>query len=442
MIRSQLRAPLLAGLAGLAASLLLACASSLDEDLSAAAARAAASAANLTPAPSAGAEPVPTAEAAMSPGANAGPAAASVSASLEQAVLRAGERLLADARAQLGEAPRELVIDPVIDANTGQQTASSSAVGAQLASLIAAQAPIWKVLPLSRKALANAPLLLMGTLTATQPGEATSTPPETFRLWLTLADLRTGRIAAKRLVRVTTASVNAEPTRFFRDTATLTKDHTVSAYTKSCQIEARVGDPLDSHYLMRLPAQALLNEAITAYNEQKFETAHRLFVDASRVSDAYDLRVLNGRYLSSWRLGKKAEAAESMTRIVALGLAEKQLQFKILFEPGGTTMLPGTELRAQYRLWLREAARQADGKKLCVRVTGHASRNGTLAASEALSLRRAAVVRWILARDAPASASRFSAEGVGWRDNLIGLGSDDVRDTPDRRTELRVISCP
>ena len=364
---------------------------------------------------------------------------------IEVAVQRAADRLLGDALGTLGTAPRELVIDPLIDANTGQQTVASVAMGAQLSRLIAEKFPMWKVQPLSRKTLAHAPLLLIGTLTPVDLNEADNAvagPPDAFRIWLTLADLRSGRIVAKRLDRATPASVNAEPTRFFRDSATGVKDRVVKAYINSCQIDARIGDPLDPLYLTRLPAAAILNEAINAYNDNQISVAHRLYVDAARLADPDDLRVLNGRYLTSWRLGKKQEAAQAFARIVAHGLADKRLAVKVLFDPGATTMLSVADLRTQYRLWLREVARQAGARNSCLRVVGHGSRTGTATASEALSLQRAAVVRWILAKDAPSSAKRFSAEGVGWRENLVGLGTDDLRDALDRRVEFRVVDCP
>jgi outer membrane protein OmpA-like peptidoglycan-associated protein len=384
-------------------------------------------------------------------------AGAMASLALDAAVQRAGERLFSDARMLLGDAPREFVIDPLIDANTGQQTAASVAVGAQLARLVGEKFPMWTVQPLSRKALGQAPLLLIGTLTPVDlnpaPGgipagtardsrPADTTPVDAFRIWLTLADLRTGKIVAKRLDRAEPASVNAEPTRFFRDSATTLKDRTVAAYVNSCQIDARIGDPLDPLYVMRLPAAAILNEAINAYNDNQLALAFRLYGDAARLAEADDLRVLNGRYLTGWRLGRKPEAAAAFSRIVASGLAAKRLALKVLFEPGGTTMLAQGDLRMQYRFWLQEVAKQANARASCLRVVGHSSRTGSAAAGEALSLRRAAVVRWILARDAPRNAGRFSAEGVGWRENLVGLGTDDLRDALDRRVEFRVVDCP
>lgn len=425
----------LAGVAGLAASLLIGCAS-IDGGGTAGATAAASPAASAS---AQAAAPAPVA----TPAAPAAPSPAALApAALDVAVQRAGEKLLSDALGVLGDGPRDLAIDPLIDANTGQQTAASVTMGGHLARLIADKYPMWKVQPLSRKVLSNAPLLMIGTLTPVDLNDTSQAGPDAFRIWLTLADLRTGRIVAKRLDRATPASVNAEPTRYFRDSPTWHKDRTVVAYINSCQIDARVGDALDPRYLMRLPASALLHEAISAYNDNQLKLAHRLYGDAARLAEVDDLRVLNGRYLTSWRLGKKKEASEAFGHIVANGLADKRLAVKVLFEPGTTTLLPLADLRAQYRLWLREVAKQADAKRTCLRVVGHSSRTGTAVASEALSRQRAAAVRWVLARDAPTSARRFTAEGVGWRENLSGLGTDDLRDALDRRVEFRVIDCP
>lgn len=38
-------------------------------------------------------------------------------------------------------------------------------------------------------------------------------------------------------------------------------------------------------------------------------------------------------------------------------------------------------------------------------------------------------------------ATRLSSDGVGLRENLIGLGTDDLRDALDRRVEFRVVEC-
>ncbi len=360
---------------------------------------------------------------------------------LDVVIQRAGDRLFSDAARLLGDERRDLVIDPFIDANTGQQTLGSVAAGAQLATLVAERFRHWTPRPFERKALTGSPLLLIGTLTPVALGDSGNGAPDAYRLWLTLVDLRSGNIVAKRLDRATLASVNAEPLPFYRDSPTWHKDRTLLAYVNSCQVQARVGERADALYLWRLPAAALVHEATVAYHAKNYAQARRLFVQASEIADPDDLRVLSGRYQTSWRLGAKDDAAQELKRIVANGLASKSLPLKVLFQPGSTIMLPGADRRDQYRLWIREVARQANAAHLCLRVVGHASRSGAAAAALELSQRRAATVRWLLAQAAPTSSSRFTAQGAGWRDNLIGLGSDDPSDALDRRIEVRSVDC-
>ena len=384
---------------------------------------------------------IPAATAPVIAPAEVAPVATSPQA-LDVVVQRAGTRLFNDALRALGNAPRDLVIDPFIDANTGQQTLAGVAAGGHLARLIAENFRPWTVRPFERKALAGNPLLLIGTLTPVALNEAGNGPPDAYRFWLTLVDLRSGRIVAKRLDRATLASVNAEPTPFFRDSPTWHMDRTTTAYIKSCQVEARVGERIDTLYQWRLPAAALLHEAIVAYQDQQFAQARRLFVQATDIADPDDLRVLGGRYLTSWRLGAKDDAAQELKRLVANGLAAGSLPLKVLFRPGSTVMLPGADLREQYRQWIREVARQASARQACLRIVGNVSRSTSATASVELSQRRAATVRWLLAQAAPTSGNRFTAQGAGWRDNLIGSGHDDQRDALDRRIEFRVVDCP
>jgi hypothetical protein len=50
-------------------------------------------------------------------------------------------------------------------------------------------------------------------------------------------------------------------------------------------------------------------------------------------------------------------------------------------------------------------------------------------------------VRRMLERDNRALGTKLSAAGVGSREALVGLGTDDVRDALDRRVEFRVVDC-
>ena len=359
----------------------------------------------------------------------------------EDAIARAGEQLFAQARSQIGAEPRALVVDPLIDANTGAQTVSTVKMGAQLESIVKQQNIAWQVKPLTRQALAERPLLLIGTLTPVNVERSVDTPPDAFRVWLTLIDLRSGKVIAKQLDRATVDSVNPEPLKYYADSPTWHKDKTVLGYINSCQLNTRIGDPADPEYLARLPAAAVVNEAIMAYSEGKIPAANRLYREAEPLADRGDLRVLNGLYLTSWQLGQREAAKEAFGKLVESGLEQKRLPVKLLFQPGRTTFNAVGDLPQQYQLWVASLAQEAGKVNACVRVVGHTSRTGSASVNERLSRQRAEAVQKMLEQKNRALATRLTAAGVGSREALVGLGTDDARDALDRRVEFRVVDC-
>ena len=359
----------------------------------------------------------------------------------EDSVSRAARALFTQAQAQLGRETRLLVVDPLIDANTGGQTVSTAKMGEQLESVVQTSFRTWAVTPLTRNTLATKPLLLIGTLTPVNIERSIDKTPDAYRVWLTLIDLRSGKVVAKAIDRATVDSVNAEPLPFYRDSPTWHKDNTILAYINSCQVNTRIGDPADPGYLSRLPAAAVLNEAILAYDEGRIPVANKLYKEAEPIADPGDLRVLNGLYLTSWQLGQRDAARDAFGRLVSSGLELKRLPVKLLFQPGRTTFNQVGDLPQQYQLWITSLAQEAGKADTCVRIVGHTSRTGSARANEALSRQRAEAVQRLLERNNRALSARLSAAGAGSREALVGLGTDDLRDALDRRVEFRVVDC-
>jgi outer membrane protein OmpA-like peptidoglycan-associated protein len=359
----------------------------------------------------------------------------------EDAVARAGQELLAEAQSQLGNEPRPLVVDPLIDANTGAQTVSTQRMSTQLEGIVKTEHASWTVRPFTRQTLAEQPLLLIGTLTPVNVERSIDTRPDAFQVWLTLIDLRSGKVVAKRLDRATVDSVNPEPLPFYRDSPTWHKDKTVLGYINSCQINTKPGDPADPEYLARLPAAAMVNEAVIAYDEGKIPLANQLYREAQPQADPGDLRVLNGLYLTSWKLGQHDAAKDAFDKLVDSGLELRRLPVKLLFEPGGTSFIQTGDLAQQYQIWTTSLAKGAGRVDSCIRIVGHASRTGRARLNEQLSRRRAETVRQMLEQNNRRLSTRLSAAGAGSREPLSGLGTDDARDALDRRVEFRVVDC-
>src|SRR4030095_16016854 len=136
--------------------------------------------------------------------------------------------------------------------------------------------------------------------------------------------------------------------------------------------------------------------------------------------------VLNGIYLSSVKLGRADEAQQAFGKIVAYGIANKQLGVKFLFNPGGTAFWPENRISGPYPMWLHEIAKASTDAKVCMEIVGHTSRTGSVAFNDMLSLQRARYIRQRLVGESPALGERTTPSGRGFRENIIGSGTDDA----------------
>lgn len=218
------------------------------------------------------------------------------------------------------------------------------------------------------------------------------------------------------------------------------RDRAVDGYLKTAETPA--GNPADALYLEQLSTGALIADAQEAYNGEKWDHALRLYSAAVQRPDGQQLRALNGLYLANVQLGRRDAAEDAFGKIAAFGLATDNLAVKLLFRPGSTDFLTeGNPNAANYPMWLRQIARAAQSGDMCLNVVGHTSRTGSEPLNERLSLARAAAVRERMVRESPPLSRRVRTSGVGSRHNLVGSGTDDLRDSLDRRVEFKVLKC-
>ena len=92
-------------------------------------------------------------------------------------------------------------------------------------------------------------------------------------------------------------------------------------------------------------------------------------------------------------------------------------------------------------MWLRLIAREVAVSRVCLTIVGHTSRTGTGQYNERLSLQRAVTMQRRIEVQSPETAGRLQSVGIGFRENIVGSGTDDLRDALDRRVEFKVRSC-
>ena len=362
----------------------------------------------------------------------------------DEAVLKAANDLFS--RAQLPAADGRasgrytLVIDPLIDGVTGSQSVATQSMEARLVELVKEKYPQFEVQPFSTAAVAQSPIVLVGTFTGVNQEGKTEGAREAYRVCLALADLKSGKIVSKGTARAKPEGVDITPTTYFQDTPAWAPDKATEGYIKTCQ-GTKAGDPINAAYADRILTAALISEAIEAYNSRQYPTAFDLYQSALRSPGGEQLRVYNGLYLTSWKLGRRGEALEAFGKIVDYGLANQRLAVKFLFKPGSTDFWPDRRVSGPYPLWLKQIAQRTSSHQGCLEVVGHTSRTGPEPINERLSALRAERVKTRLEADAPALRNRTIANGVGSKETLIGTGTDDARDALDRRVEFKVVQC-
>jgi outer membrane protein OmpA-like peptidoglycan-associated protein len=244
---------------------------------------------------------------------------------------------------------------------------------------------------------------------------------------------------AQSATRIRSEGVDTTPTPFYRDSPSLTKDRTVEGQIKTAQTPT--GGAADEFYISRLPINALISEGSNRYEAGNYDEALRYYEAAAARPEGQQLRVLNGLYLANTQLGRTDEAEKAFAKIVALGLATNSLSVKFLFRPGSLDFLADPKVSGPYNTWLRLVAREVAASKSCLTIIGHTSHTGAEQFNDRLSLQRAVTIQRRIEAQAPETAGRLTSVGMGFRENLVGSGTDDLRDALDRRVEFKVRNC-
>ncbi|HET7528016.1 MAG TPA: OmpA family protein [Burkholderiaceae bacterium] len=379
-----------------------------------------------------------------------GPTVISNELPFDQAVIEATDGLVAQTQklpaflAKVGAtveakvARRPLMIDPMIDAASGQQTRVTRQLEQKVSERLTSQYPQFEVLPFQGPNLTRAQYVLTGTMVRSA-GSAGSGVRKPYQINLALVELSTRTVLAQASALARDDGLDASPTPYYQDSPVLVKDQVVDGYVRTAQTSP--GQAADAYYLDRLSASAMINDGTNAYNASQYQEALGLYRNALATPAGEQLRALNGVYLASLKLGRTADAEQAFGRVVAFGLSQRNLGVKFLFNPGSTEFWSDPKVSGPYALWLRQIARQAAAARVCMNIVGHTSRTGSEQTNDRLSQARATVIKQKLDADAAELITRTKASGMGWRENIIGTGTDDVTDALDRRVEFKIVNC-
>ena len=328
-----------------------------------------------------------------------------------------------------------VVLDPMLDAGSGQQTTATRLFEQRVTERIASKYEQLEVLPFRAANLSKAQYLLTGTMTRVQADK----PKSPLRLNLALTELKSGTIVAQASSLAKDEGLDTTPTPYFRDSPILVKDKVIDGYIATSA--GKPGSAADATYFERIGTATVINDALNLYNAERYQDALGQYRSALATPAGEQIRVFNGIYLTSVKLGNLAEAEKAFGRVVAMGIASNQLGVKFLFNPGGTEFWSDTKVSGAYGMWLRQIAREGTSAKVCMNIVGHTSHTGSAQVNDALSLKRAGFIKQRLAAEAAELGPKTKADGKGFRENIVGSATDDAVDALDRRVEFKIVPC-
>src|SRR5690606_22528519 len=155
----------------------------------------------------------------------------------EQAVAQATDGLVTQtqnlpaflAKLETKLAKRGVVLDNMIDADSGQQTGVTRLLEQRVTARMISKYEQFEILPFQGPNLQKAQYLLTGTM-ARVPGNRAR---KSFRLSIALTDLKSGKVVAQASAIARDDGLDTNPTPYYRDSPVLVKDKVIEGYIRT-----------------------------------------------------------------------------------------------------------------------------------------------------------------------------------------------------------------
>ncbi|KFB68068.1 OmpA family protein [Candidatus Accumulibacter vicinus] len=329
---------------------------------------------------------------------------------------------------------KAFVVDPFIDAYTAEVNETSRQIEQVLMREVRSAFPEFPIEHMSVKNLGTSQYVVNGTIRLDKASGSGF-----YRVSSSVVDLKTGMIIANSEVWLTKEKLNFEPIASYKESPMYLKDKRVEGYVATTL--SNTGELADKSYFDTLPTAAVLSEADVRFDAGDFANALDLYQLAEGRADGKTMKTYSALYQSYRKLGQNQEAEKAFANLVDVGLVNNNLSTRFLFTVKTTDFVADPSLRSQYALWLRQIARRVATTGVCLNIVGHSSRSGNERYNDQLSQQRALAVQKLMQKDFPQVMQKTKAYGRGFRENIIGTGSDDAQDAIDRRVEFRVVEC-
>lgn len=331
---------------------------------------------------------------------------------------------------------KTVLLDPFIDANSGESVKVGTQIHKLLTESVNTHFKQFALLPLTPDKLAQASYVMTGIIYLDEYHNS----EKRYHVATSIFQADTGKIVAQSESWIADQNLDYTPVPIDKDNPLyMLKDPLLQGMIETAKNP--VGAYAQRDYFAALQAQAMAVAATQAYEKRDYNNALSLFQKAIAQTQGQTMKAYSGLYQTYLKMNKLNEAEKVFATLFALGVRNNNISVRFLFSVNSVEFMENVDLRTQYAFWLRQIGKYFSNNKLCTQIVGHSSLSGSEKYNEDLSLKRAEQVLLLLQPHFAAISQRARAVGKGFKETIVGSGTDDSRDAVDRRVEFVIVNC-
>lgn len=327
---------------------------------------------------------------------------------------------------------KKIVIDPFIDVESGYPVKANARITAIMSEEIKKRFEITGVMEPDNLEVSEYVLNGMVTVERELTGQG-----HRYKVYGAVFEKASGKVLASSSVRVN--RFDTTPMDIYKDSPVFLKGKNYEEHASS--VKKAPDETVEKGYHDRLMIKSMQVKGDMLYEQKEYKKSLSYYDQAASSQSGLQLEALNGQFTNLLKQGEWDRAETVYSKLIRASISETgELASKITFDPNS---LKPTESKTRiYGIYIRQIAKLVAAVPSCrIEIIGHSSRTGKEAYNDTLSLQRSVWILKEMASYVPEITDRAGTSGRGFRENIVGTGTDDITDEIDRRVEFKFSKC-